>query len=130
MTSRWIPILLALAGPLQAQDVAEGQALYTEYCARCHGAEADGNGPFAAMLNPQPSDLAALAAGNEGRFPVARAAARIDGRDPLVAHGSPMPVYGDYFEGQDAVIKAETGQPVFTSQPVVDLIAFLKTLQR
>ncbi|MCT8160968.1 c-type cytochrome [Pseudoruegeria sp. SHC-113] len=130
MNTGWIPLLLALAGPLQAQDMVEGHALYTDYCARCHGDKADGMGPLAASLNPQPSDLTALAAGNEGRFPVARVAARIDGRDPLVAHGSPMPVYGDFFEGQDAVIKAETGQPVFTSQPVVDLIAYLQSLQR
>ena len=56
---------------------------------------------------------------------------RIDGRDPLVAHGSPMPVFGDYFERVfDVPMKAPSGQPILTSQPVVDLVAYLQELQR
>ena len=54
---------------------------------------------------------------------------RIDGRDPLVSHGSPMPVYGPYFEGQDTAIKTDVGQPILTSKPIADLVAYLKTLQ-
>ena len=41
-----------------------------------------------------------------------------------------MPVYGDFFEGTDAATKAETGQPIMTSQPIVDLLAYLQTLQQ
>jgi hypothetical protein len=59
-----------------------------------------------------------------------RAVMRIDGRDPLVAHGSPMPVYGPYFEGDEALMRAETGQPVLTSVPVRDLVVWLEGLQR
>jgi hypothetical protein len=55
---------------------------------------------------------------------------RIDGRDPLVSHGSMMPVYGDFFEGTDVATKAETGQPIMTSQPIVDLLAYLQSLQQ
>ena len=54
---------------------------------------------------------------------------RIDGRDPLVAHGSPMPIYGDFFQGQDAALKTESGQPIITSTPVTDLVAYLEGLQ-
>jgi hypothetical protein len=55
---------------------------------------------------------------------------RIDGREPLVSHGSPMPVYGDFFEGDDAAVKAETGQPILTSRAVVDLLAYLEGVQK
>lgn len=54
---------------------------------------------------------------------------RIDGRDPLVSHGSPMPVYGFFFEGRDKALKTPSGQPILTSQPIIDLIAHLQTLQ-
>ena len=77
----------------------------------------------------QPPSLRTLAADNDGTFPIARVVSRIDGRDPLVSHGSPMPVYGWYFEGEDTALKAETGQPILTSQPIVDLMGYLESIQ-
>lgn len=53
---------------------------------------------MAGVLVIQPTNLTELS-GQDGTFPTARVVARIDGRDPLVSHGSPMPVYGPYFEG-------------------------------
>lgn len=110
-------------------DAAEGRALYLEFCATCHGIDAEGRGPMAAALVIQPTDLTALAAGNEGRFPRGRVVRRIDGRDPLVSHGSPMPVYGGFFEGEDVALRTDSGQPIMTSQPIADLVSYLETLQ-
>ena len=122
---------LALAAtPALAQDPAAGLQTYMDHCATCHGVEAKGGGPMAPSLLLQPPDLTTLSARNEGVLPVVRIVTRIDGRDPLVAHGSPMPVYGDFFEGFDVAVKAETGQPIMTSQPVVDLLAFIASVQR
>ena len=112
-----------------AQDVETGEDLYMHYCATCHGIDATGQGPMAGVLLIQPTDLKSLVS-EDGVFPTARVVARIDGRDPLVSHGSPMPVYGPYFEGQDTAIKTHEGQPILTSQPIVDLVAYLKTLQK
>ena len=39
----------------------------------------------------------------------------LDGREPLVSHGSPMPVYGDFFEGDDTAMKTPSGQPLMRS---------------
>ncbi len=122
-------VLMGLAAPVAAQDAVEGQQIYQTYCATCHGVDATGNGPMAATLILQPSDLTQLAARNDGVFPTTRAAMRIDGREPLVSHGSPMPVYGPYFEGDDTAIKLETGQPMMTSRTLADVIAFLETIQ-
>ena len=120
---------LGLATPLVAQDADDGRALYARHCATCHGLDASGNGPMAPALVIQPPDLTALAAGNGGIFPTFRAVMRIDGRDPLVSHGSPMPVFGQFFQGNDAAMKAESGQPIMTSKPVIDLVAYLEALQ-
>lgn len=116
------------AAPAVAQNVAVGAELYADHCAVCHGAEARGNGPLAGALLIQPPSLRSLAE-RHGRFPVSRIVSRIDGRDPLVSHGSPMPVYGPFFEGDDATLKAETGQPILTSRPIVDLITYLEGIQ-
>ena len=126
--------VMALATPLAAQDLPVGDAdegawLYLTYCATCHGLDAKGSGPMSGALILQPPDLTLLTEKYAGAFPIERVATRIDGRDPLVSHGSPMPVYGDYFEGDDTAIKVESGQPLMTSRPVVDLIAFLMAAQ-
>ncbi len=120
--------VLVATSQAAAQDVDTGAELYQHYCATCHGLEATGHGPMAGVLVIQPVDLTKLADEN-GVFPVARVVARIDGRDPLVSHGSPMPVYGPYFDGQDTSMKTPEGQPILTSQPIVDLVAYLETLQ-
>ncbi len=120
--------LVAMASQAGAQDAETGAELYQHYCATCHGIDATGQGPMAGVLVIQPVDLTALA-GEDGVFPTARVVARIDGRDPLVSHGSPMPVYGPYFDGQDTSMKTPEGQPILTSQPIVDLVAYLETLQ-
>ena len=112
-----------------ASDAKEGKALFMNHCATCHGIEASGHGPMAGVLVIKPSDLTMLSASNGGVFPTARVAFRIDGRDPLVSHGSPMPVYGPFFEGEDMAIKAPSGQPILTSKPIADLLAYLESLQ-
>ena len=92
-------LVTALASPVQAQDTTAGQALYGRFCATCHGPDGRGNGPTAAVISASPADLTQLASGNGGVFPTERVAARIDGRDTVIAHGSPMPIYGAFFDG-------------------------------
>tara|TARA_R110002094_G_scaffold188440_1_gene163691 strand:- start:1353 stop:1748 length:396 start_codon:yes stop_codon:yes gene_type:complete len=120
--------LFIMQGTAQAQDAEAGAALYDNYCATCHGLEGRGKGPMAPALLLQPPSLRDLTA-RYGAFPTARVVARVDGRDPLVSHGSPMPVYGPFFEGDDTALKAETGQPIMTSRPIVDLVAYLRAIQ-
>lgn len=123
-------VALFLPGlPAMAQDIRAGEETYLRYCATCHGLDASGHGPMRSVLTVQPADLTRLTAENGGVFPLFRVVQRIDGRDPLVAHGSPMPIYGDLFEGRDTSLKTDAGQPVMTSGPVVDLVAYIRTLQ-
>ncbi|MDK3074957.1 c-type cytochrome [Sedimentitalea sp. JM2-8] len=124
-----IAALACAAFPVAAQDAQTGAEIYRLHCATCHGIEASGQGPMAGVLLVQPVDLTMLTAGNDGVFPMERVVRRIDGRDPLVSHGSPMPVYGFFFEGEDTSIKAPNGQPILTSKPVVDLLTYLQSIQ-
>jgi len=111
-----------------AQDAQAGAALYDQHCAVCHGADGRGKGPLAAALILQPPSLRDLSERHDG-FPTRRVVMRIDGSDPLVSHGSPMPVYGEFFAGDDTILKTESGQPVLTSRPIVDLVAYLRGIQ-
>jgi mono/diheme cytochrome c family protein len=119
-----------------AQDVAPpgdealGRDLYMRYCATCHGVEARGDGPMASILLIQPTDLTALSRTNNGAFPLPRVARRIDGRDPLVSHGSPMPLFGDFFKGSSVALRTPSGQPILTNQPVADLVAYIAGIQQ
>jgi putative copper resistance protein D len=45
--------------PYHAASIAEGQTLFAEHCAACHGPRGAGDGPAAATLQPRPPDLRA-----------------------------------------------------------------------
>jgi len=120
--------LFLMQGAAIAQDAKAGAELYDFHCATCHGLEGRGNGPLAPALLLQPPSLRDLVQRYEV-FPTIRVVMRIDGRDPLVSHGSPMPIYGPFFEGDDTSLKSETGQPIMTSRPIVDLVSYLKEIQ-
>lgn len=133
MKSTLAAMILALAptGHILAGQLEDGLETYMRYCASCHGADADGNGPMRPVLMVQPTDLTALSAENGGMFPVARVVKRIDGRDPLVSHGSPMPVYGDFFDtGAAVALRTDSGQPVLTTAPLAELVTYLESVQR
>jgi mono/diheme cytochrome c family protein len=130
--ARLLPALaLALLPlPAAAQDAARGADLYNRHCAVCHGIEATGAGPMAAVMTLQPTDLTTLSKGNKGVFPMIRVVMRIDGRDPLVSHGSPMPLFGQLYERQDTMVKAPDGMPILTSREIADLLAHLQAIQQ
>lgn len=122
--------LLAVSAVAQdGADIAAGKAIFSRFCATCHGDSARGDGPTAAILAEAPPDLSALASSNQGIFPEARIIRRIDGRETVLAHGSPMPVYGAFFEGSSEV-QIETDAGLMTvSQPVLAIVRFLRELQ-
>jgi mono/diheme cytochrome c family protein len=107
-------------------NAARGRAAYTLYCSSCHGKTGRGDGPVASTLKVPPADLTHLAQAHGGKFPADRVYARIDGRDPVVAHGpSEMPVWGLSFQdpGKD------TNQEPMVESRLRDLVAYVATLQ-
>jgi mono/diheme cytochrome c family protein len=118
------------AGAALAQDAESGAVLFRDHCATCHGLAAEGDGPMTGVLSVQPPDLTLLAQTEGGTFPLERVVRRIDGRDEVLAHGGPMPVYGMILGGESGMVDAFDGTPVFTTRAVVDIAVWLQTVQK
>ena len=113
-----------------AADVDRGKTLFLDHCATCHGTEAIGDGPLSQVLTIPPADLTGIAARNDGTFPVARIVRRIDGTSEVLAHGGPMPVFGLLLDGPSAAIADSDGIDVVAPETIVDIAAWLKSIQR
>ena len=74
----------------------QGPALYTAYCAVCHGPAGKGDGPLAQSLKTAPIDLTRIAARNGGTYPLKNVARIITGEQEITGgHGTrEMPVWG------------------------------------
>ena len=122
-------LALTLAAPAFAQDAAPGQELYLSRCAACHGVGATGDGPVAGLRTMPVPDLTMLAARNGGLFPRAEVVRTIDGRQMLVGHGGPMPVFGRMLGGGSAVIDGPDGSVIETKGDVLEIARYLEGLQ-
>lgn len=127
-----VAALLCLgAGSVRAQAFSgtdfSGAELFERYCAACHGEGGRGDGPVAASLVKVVPDLTGLSERAGGEFPAADIAAMIDGRSPVVAHGTrSMPVWGFEFwieEGGDITAERRAREMIRR------LIAHLQSLQ-
>lgn len=126
---RLIFLVLSASPAFAEGDPAAGEGVFRTFCAACHGLDAQGDGPMSGLLTVEPPDLTALAASNGGDFPVFAVVRQIDGRDPMMAHGGEMPIFGAIFDYPDGSIKSETGQPIITAQPIADVAAWLESVQ-
>ena len=73
---------------LPADYVPSGAAIYTQYCAACHGANAKGNGPVKKALRKPAPDLTTLAKRHGGKFPYAYVAGVLQFAPGVPSHGS------------------------------------------
>ncbi len=75
-----------------------GEMEYLSNCASCHGKDAKGGGPVAAVLSIKPSDLTMISKNFSGQFPEDHIYKVVDGRDMINPHGdTDMPVWGDRY---------------------------------
>lgn len=96
----------AYAGPiddtLPPTYVPTGQQMFKQYCAACHGSDAKGQGPLAAVLKTPPPDLTALAKRHMGKFPYDYVKSVLEFGPGPSAHGSSdMPTWGPIFRFND-----------------------------
>ena len=80
-----------------------GKAMFTSYCAPCHGVDGKGNGPVASTLIQKPTDLTVLAMNNGGNFPSRHLIGVIKfGPEVPAAHGTKdMPIWGPFLATVD-----------------------------
>jgi hypothetical protein len=86
--------------PLRWEMVAtlEGDKVFNNLCAACHGAQGTGNGPAVSALELTVPDLTVLAINNDGVFPRKYVENVIFGRFRHESHGkSRMPYWGEHF---------------------------------
>jgi len=116
-------VAIAVAGLLVACQAPEatlqGADLYANHCSACHGAQGEGDGPVAAVMQISVPNLRSLSQRNGGEFPTDAAAAYIDGRDLPVSHGDRyMPIWGNVFGWPDE--DPQTGTIEMRIQALVD----------
>jgi hypothetical protein len=121
--------VLGVSAPLAAQGFS-GEHDYNFYCATCHGEDGKGNGPKAADLEVQPSDLSALKA-KYGAFPREKLLRIIDGRDPISGHiEREMPVWGVWFKLEAAEeLGGAEGDEGTVQRRIDNLLDYIETLQ-
>ena len=128
----------ALAPPVLAMDALmptdnallnTGHHVYASHCAVCHGDQARGDGPFAALLETRPPDLTRIGQRAHGFFPIGRVYDTISGNELLPAHGTrEMPIWGSVFaiEAGNTNLDAAT----FTRGRIFSLVAWLASVQQ
>ena len=132
---RWITVTalcavaVACAEP-EMPEAPEGEALFVENCALCHGASGRGDGVLAKGMRPKPTDLTVISRNAGGAFPVAAVLSQIDGYQRGPVEGAEMPEFGALLEGD--LVPVETGDGVFTPTPrsLAALLAYLESIQR
>jgi mono/diheme cytochrome c family protein len=120
--------LFALSGTLGFAEEPMGEAVYTQYCATCHGASGTGDGPLTEMITATVPDLTTISAEHDGEFPMLKVIHIIDGRTGLRGHGGPMPTYGAVFAAES--FDAEFGSVIYTRAKILSLAYFLESIQQ
>lgn len=120
--------LVVACTQLAMPEPPEGQRLFADNCASCHGASGMGDGPWAAGMSPPPSDLTSLAV--DGMFPRARVLSVIDGYDRTGLPGHDMPEFGLLLEGDTIPVDVGDGVLTPTPRPLAALLVYLESIQR
>jgi mono/diheme cytochrome c family protein len=121
------PILkptLKVTIPVDRITPTNGQQMYVNYCATCHGIDGRGHGPVAIQLKTPPTDLTALSRNNRGKFPDSHIATVLQSGVELTAHGTAaMPVWGPIFG------RMNQANPQERLLRISNLSRYLQTLQ-
>jgi len=116
------------AAGAQAIDEYSGAETFARFCASCHGASGQGDGPVSAALPIAVPNLTRLRARDGEAYDEEVLRKIIDGREPVIIHGTRyMPVWGYEFwveEGADE----EARDRVDTI--VENLVEYIDSLQR
>ncbi len=98
----------------QADAVKRGEAHYLFFCGHCHGADADGKGPYSKLLKITPVDLRALQQTGDESI-AERVLKAVDGRHEVgEGQEQKMPIFSDNLE----------------VKTVYEITEYLKTIQK
>lgn len=106
-----------------------GQSLYQDACASCHGAAGMGMGPMAEFMSVNVPSLRELSQNNDGGFPMLDVIQIIDGRTGVRGHGSEMPVWGRQFKAEMLDDAGVYGSEIYARGKVLSLAYYLQSIQ-
>ena len=118
---------LAIGYPLEAQP--NGQSLYVEKCASCHGVTGRGDGPAAFGLRTAPEDLTQIAARRGGIWPMLEVMSIIDGYSRRHVPREDMPMFDDFLKGEMTDFDTGNGLTTPTPTDLIEMANYLETLQ-
>jgi len=80
--------VIAGAAPLEqaapGDAVRRGDQLFHSYCSRCHGVDADGKSPLAALLSTRPSNLRRSVLSRADKERMVRLGGAVNSRSPIM----------------------------------------------
>ena len=107
----------------------DGQALFMENCAVCHGEDGKGSGPLARRMETAPKDLTLIQLRHGGVFPRAKIMSIIDGYARSDMTGPGMPEFGALLEGDLVPFDSGDGIQTPTPRKLVALLEYIVTIQ-
>ena len=112
--------------PVSKAPANNGRQMYVNYCAPCHGVDGKGNGPAAAALKKQPTDLAVLSRNNGGKYPSTHIVSVLQFGTANPSHGSAeMPMWGPVLGS----VNSAPSEPNVSALRISNLSRYLQTLQ-
>src|SRR6516162_1410856 len=112
--------------PIAYTNPASGSEMYAAYCAVCHGATGQGNGPAASVFTKPPTNLTMLARNNNGKYPAQHVYAVLEFGTPVPAHGNiQMPVWNTLFRSLNFSEEPEGA----TKLRIKNLVDYIQSIQ-
>ncbi|MEI6800668.1 MAG: cytochrome C [Pseudomonadota bacterium] len=130
---RLLPLLLILAACVPTPPTpapSSGKADFADLCAPCHGRGATGDGDLGKSLAHRPADLTGLSQRHGGVFPMAYVMSKIWGYSHGAAPDALMPKFAPLMVGPKVLVDTGDGIQTPTPQRLVEIAAYLTTLQR
>ncbi|PRY79733.1 cytochrome c [Yoonia maritima] len=126
---RYLMMFAALTLAACVEEPETGAEIFATECAGCHGANAQGDGPYARGLDTVPPDLTTIASRNGGVFPRDQVMSTIDGLQRDAHFSVAMPEFGAGDLGATVIVEENgLGTPVPTK--LLLLTDYIELLQR
>ena len=113
--------------PVSKVPANDGEQMFVDYCASCHGLDGKGKGPVAIAIKQQPTDLTLLSKNNGGKFPATHVVSVLQFGTANPAHGTAqMPVWGPALGTIDSSMTQKDARAI----RIRNLSLYLQSLQQ
>ncbi|MFU8882184.1 MAG: c-type cytochrome [Rhodobacterales bacterium] len=122
-------VLIGACAAVEMPEPVEGQIIYDQNCAICHGDDGRGAGLIAGNMDPAPPDLTRITFRERDVFPRTRVLSVIDGYTRQGPQED-MPEFGLLLQGDTVPVVLEDGTLSPVPRPLAALLTYLESIQR